>query len=405
MIRGKKIAFISYANFPFGGAMANFSRYLASGLTFQNNKVEVILPTGNYYGNKVDCSEERQGVINGVSYKHLCFINHPKNRIGKVADNVCGFILPLVYIITKSLRKDLDIIIISDSDFFKTIAFLIVKKVFRKKLLIILPEFYEKPTGRRVSLSLINWYSFYFGLQFVVKHADYFIVLSNFMRRYLIDALHIKKKILLIPNLIDPKKFEIGNVNPYFKDKITIGYVGTPTKKDGALDLIKSFSLINKKYPNTHLLMIGDITNGKTIVPELKRYAEVNGINVESITFTGLQSHLAIPELLLSCQILALTRPNGVFAEAGFPTKLGEYFSSRKPVIITKVGDIPTYFKNEEQVILVEPEDIQSIVEGFEKLLKDVNLQYVIGQNGYRWMEDNLNYIKQSRRISDFLNN
>jgi glycosyltransferase involved in cell wall biosynthesis len=129
------------------------------------------------------------------------------------------------------------------------------------------------------------------------------------------------------------------------------------------------------------------------------------GVNEDCITFTGLQSHIKVPQLLLSCQILALTRPNGIFAEAGFPTKLGEYLSCKKPVLITKVGDIPKYFTNEEHVILVEPENIQSIVYGFEKIITDKKLSEILCLRGYAWMDENLNYVNQSKRISEFINN
>jgi len=382
--------------------MANFERYFVSGLALQNNKIEVILPTGNYYGNNIDCDKNREGNINGVPYKHLCFINHPRNYIGKIFDNICGLILPVFSLIKKSIKKDLDIIIICDSHFLKTLIFVITKNVLRKKLVIILPEFYEKPKNRHVSLSVINWYSFYFGIRFVVKYADGFIVLTHYMKRYIREKLNSKKDVLIIPNLTDPKKFERRNVKPFIENKITIGYTGTPTQKDGILDLIKSFSILNKKYRNTHLLIIGDLTNGKTLIPALKEYASSQRV-LENISFTGLVSHNRIPDLLNSCQILALTRPNGIFAEAGFPTKLSEYFACKKPVVITSVGDIPRYFSNEENVILVIPENIESIVAGFEILLKNKDLAERISQNGYNWMDQNTNYLNISPDISLFL--
>jgi glycosyltransferase involved in cell wall biosynthesis len=398
----KKIVYISYNNFPFGGAGANFSRYFTSGLRSQNNIIEAILPTGNFYGDKIDCNKTRTGKINGVPYKHLCFINHPKNYFGKLLDNICGIVLPAFYLIKKAQKNELDIIMISDSNFFKTLLFISLKKILRKKLVIILPEFYEKPNSRIFSLSSINWYSFYFGLRYIAKYADGYIVLTHYLEKYLRGVLNSRKEILIIPNITDPIKFERLNVKPFIEDKITIGYTGTPTEKDGIHDLIKSFSIINKKYRHTHLLIIGDLTNGKSLIPTLKEYASSLGVN-ENISFTGLVSHTQIPDLLNSCQILALTRPNRIFAEAGFPTKLSEYFACKKPVLITRVGDIPKYFKNEDHVILAEPENIQSIVNGFEILLNNKVLADRISLNGYNWMNQNTNYLIISSKIDKFL--
>ena len=202
---------------------------------------------------------------------------------------------------------------------------------------------------------------------------------------------------------MDLKIFDLPNTKPFIKDVITIGYTGTPSRKDGVLDLIESFAILNKKYTNIHLLIIGDSVNvNNSFIPKLNERALELGISTK-ITFTGLVSFSEIPRFLNSCQILGLTRPNGVFAEAGFPTKLGEYFACRKPVLITTFGDIPIYFKNEEHVIMVNCEDIDSIVKGFEKLINDSKLCQKISTNAYNWMESNLYYKNISSNLSGFI--
>jgi glycosyltransferase involved in cell wall biosynthesis len=402
MSRDKYIVLIT-SYYPYGGASANLLRYLTLCLSIENNNIEVLIPTGSYYGNKLDCDAKRIGFIESVKYRYLGFIYHPKNLIGKLFDFFLGFILPIFYLLLRSLQNKLDIIIIYNPRMISTISYLITKFLLRKKLIIILPEFYEKPKSNSTSLSLIKWYSFIISTKYLIQYADKFIVLTTYLKQFLNNRFRSPKDILIMPNLTDPRRFDINNVKPYMPECTTIGYVGTPTRKDGVWDLIKSFGILHKKYPKTHLLIIGDITNGNTIIPELEKYASESGLNDNSLTFTGLQSYNSIPQLLLSCQILALTRPNGIFASAGFPTKLGEYFSCKKPVLITKVGDIPNYFMNEEHAILVEPENIDSIVSGFEAIINNKSLSDKLGHNGYKWMDENLNYVNQSRRISDFI--
>jgi len=397
-----KIALITYDNFPFGGAPANLLRYFALAVARENNEVEVILPTGNYYGNKIDINTKRNGNIENIRYKHLCFKIHPKNLIGKFVDNICSLILPIFYLIQANHKKKIDKIILYNANFFGVLASLFIKIAIRTKLIIIIPEFYEKPKSRFISLSLIRWYNFYFGLKYLSKYASSFIVLSNFLRNYLVNTLKVNKPILILPNLMDPNNFNVTGNKPFINNKITIGYAGTPTRKDGVMDLIESFGILNKKNPDTHLLIIGDVIFSNSILPQLKDRAMKLGIN-ENITFTGLVSFSKIPELLNACQILALTRPNGISAEAGFPTKLGEYFACRKPVVITRVGDIPLYFKNGEHVIIVNPGDINSIMNGFEKLINDKGLSERLCNNAYDWMDANLNYKNMSKKLCEFI--
>jgi glycosyltransferase involved in cell wall biosynthesis len=398
----KKIKILMYDNFPFGGASANLIRYFALAVAREGNDVEVVLPTGNFFGKKVDVNSTRNGNIENVRYKHLCFIHHPRNYFGKVLDIICGLTLPVIYLCKESVKKNVDKIILYDTYFTTTLISLFIKIILRKKLILILPEYYEKPKSKFLSFPLLQWYNFYLGLKLLAKYADGFIVASNFLENYIQNTLKLNKEILVLPNLMDPDIFHLPGCKPFISNKVTIGYAGTPTRKDGVMDLIESFGILHKKYPNTHLLIIGDEKGGYSLIPQLEKYASQFGVN-DNITFTGLVSFTRIPELLNSCQILALTRPSGVFAEAGFPTKLGEYFACRKPVVITRVGDIPAYFKNKEHVIIVTPEDINDIVSGFESLLIDDELSEKLCTNAYNWMDRNLNYRNMSVSLCRFI--
>lgn len=393
---------ITFSNFPFGGASANLLRYFSLALAKESNHVEVILPTGGYYGNKIDIINKRKGKIDNVKFIHTGFVIHPKNYFGKFLDGFIGIFGMLIYLVKSQFKSRIDTIITYNPTLASALFLLFLRLFLRNKLIIILPEFYEKPKKNVLSIQSIKLYNYYWSMKYLIKFADGFIVTSHFLKNYIEKNLNSSKNILVLPNAMDPEIFNLGDIEPYKSDFITIGYTGTPTRKDGATDLIKSFSLLHKKYSNVHLLIIGDITNGDSILPGLKNLAHELGI-IQSVTFTGLVPFSNIPKLLNSCQILALTRPNGSFAEAGFPTKLGEYFACRKPVVITRVGDISKYFENEEEVILVEPENIEDIAQGFEKLIISKELGKKICENAYLWMDKNVNYRKLSIKINVFV--
>lgn len=396
------IKIIKYGNFPYGGASANYLRYFALGLADQGNEVEVILPTGSYYGNKVETNNQKKGNVKNVTYQHLCYKQHPKNYFGKIADILGGSFIAILYIIRSKAQRKINVIIKYNTSLSINIVYFLIAKFLRIKILFLIPEFYDKPKSPFCSFGKLKWYNFYLGLRYFTKFADGLIVFSTFLEEFFIKRVGYTKPILVQPNLVDPGVFKMKFSNSHRESKITIGYAGTPTRKDGIVDLLESFSIVNKKHPETHLMVIGDITNGQSIIPKLKEIATKKNI-VDQITFTGLVPYSKIPELLNACDILALIRPKGVFAEAGFPIKLGEYFSCKKPVIITKVGDIQKYFTDKEQVILVKPEDIDDIVKGFELLIKDKTLSKTIGVKGYQWMKKNLDYKVASVKINFFI--
>ena len=53
-----------------------------------------------------------------------------------------------------------------------------------------------------------------------------------------------------------------------------------------------------------------------------------------------------MPKYLCNAKLLALARPDSIQAQGGFPTKLGEYLATGRPVVVTKVGEIPDYLED-----------------------------------------------------------
>jgi glycosyltransferase involved in cell wall biosynthesis len=400
--KGKKnIKIISYNNFPFGGASANFVRNFAFSIAKLN--VEVLLPTGSLYGNIFEKINIRKGRIGSISFRYLCYLKHPANIFSKSVDIFFGTIRLYIEIVLMKIKREIDIVIKYDITFTTDFILLIILKILKIKIIYIFVEFYEKPKKSVFSIELMKWYSFYIGFNYLSKYGDGAVVLSFYLKNYLQTKVVYRKPIIVQPNLVDCKSFNCSNKSKIYDAKFKrIGYCGVIAKKDGIYDLLHSFEILLRKYPQTHLLIIGDVTNGGTIVPELKGIASSLNI-LDNIIFTGLVPTGKIPELLNSCDILTLPRQTGVFAEAGFPTKLGEYFACKKPVVVSKVGDIKKYFTNYKEVVLVEPENPLSLAEGFEYLIKNEDKSSLIAENGFNWMKQNLDYNIFSIRIYNLI--
>jgi glycosyltransferase involved in cell wall biosynthesis len=72
-----------------------------------------------------------------------------------------------------------------------------------------------------------------------------------------------------------------------------------------------------------------------------------------------------------------------------------------KPVLVTAVGDIKKYFVNGVHAVIAEPENIDSIVEGFESLILNEQLRQRLAINAYQWLQENLNYRTLSTKINN----
>jgi glycosyltransferase involved in cell wall biosynthesis len=123
-----------------------------------------------------------------------------------------------------------------------------------------------------------------------------------------------------------------------------------------------------------------------------------------TISFLGKKNSEEIPAILLESDLLVLARPDNSQAKAGFPTKLGEYLASGKPVVITTTGEIPKYLRHNESAYLAIPGNIRDFAEKINYALSDKNSE-VIGKKGYEIANNNFNYQLYGNIIFNILQN
>ncbi|MEO7835038.1 MAG: glycosyltransferase family 4 protein, partial [Ginsengibacter sp.] len=109
------------------------------------------------------------------------------------------------------------------------------------------------------------------------------------------------------------------------------------------------------------------------------------------ISFLGRKTAKEIPKILCDSDILVLARPDNNQAKAGFPTKLGEYLASGKPVVITDTGEVSRYLSNNISAYLARPDDVKDFAEKILFALSDQNASK-IGRKGFEIAKENFNY-------------
>ncbi|HTX70918.1 MAG TPA: glycosyltransferase family 4 protein [Thermoleophilia bacterium] len=90
-------------------------------------------------------------------------------------------------------------------------------------------------------------------------------------------------------------------------------------------------------------------------------------------------------------------------SEARFPTKVGEYLASGRPVVTTAVGEIERYFTDRETACISRPGDPAGFADSLLALLGDPDLATRIGAAGRRLAEERFAYSRQGPRLRAFL--
>ena len=95
----------------------------------------------------------------------------------------------------------------------------------------------------------------------------------------------------------------------------------------------------------------------------------------------GLPRYEAL-QIMSKARCLVLARPDSLQARAGFPTKLGEYLTLGRPVVVTKVGEIPRFLEDNISAYLVEPGNIEELANKLREAFADTERSEVIGLAG-----------------------
>ncbi|PYI75770.1 MAG: hypothetical protein DMF01_06675 [Verrucomicrobia bacterium] len=113
------------------------------------------------------------------------------------------------------------------------------------------------------------------------------------------------------------------------------------------------------------------------------------GINVRNaIDRAGLADKIIMagyrwdtPDVYAACDMIVIA---SLRTEAS-PIVLREAFASGRPVIATKVGDIPEILRDRENGLLIEPGDTQALANAIMEFITDPNLAAHCAANGLRY--------------------
>jgi len=232
------------------------------------------------------------------------------------------------------------------------------------------------------------------GRAFVFKHGCSQIVAdASVIKRHLVAEHGVDPaKIEVIGSAVDLEKFKPPRDRAKFRreigvddDTALIGNVGMIRPDKGQLVLVEAAPLVLQKRPDVRFVIVGQGTG------ILKR-----GINVRNaIDQAGLADRIIMagyrwdtPDVYAACDMIVIA---SLRTEAS-PIVLREAFASGRPVIATKVGDIPEILRDRENGLLIEPGDTQALANAIMEFITDPSLAAYCAANGLRYATEHFSF-------------
>ena len=193
-----------------------------------------------------------------------------------------------------------------------------------------------------------------------------------------------KKQIEYLPNGVNPKKFDTANeldfrtkykLSPKTKIILCISRIDYQKNQ---MCLVKSFFDLRKTFHDSHLILIGSVT-----VPDYyeKLKAQIKDLHLEKhvTIIPGLNPQ---DPLLYSaykaCDLFVLPSLHEPFGIV-----ILEAWAAQKPVIASNIGGIVGFTANNEDCLLVEPNNAEELTSMILRILRDKKLSRKLASNGY----------------------
>lgn len=386
-------------DFPFGDAAANYVRLLCMGLKANKNKVRTRLLRGFWH------KQEYKKTYKGIEFKPVFLKKKPKTILLKIVELVGNFIFLPFHIIYDKFKYKANIILLYGIDYpYYTMWFLIAKKCLNILIIRIVADSYNMKAVSPHKLFYFKWILYKLQKKQIDKRFSGIICLTNYLKIEFLKNGVSPNNILVIPHFINLDVSDIPPDMEILNDTSNkICYSGSLNNRNGIFYLLEAFNIIYEKNKKFKLFLIGSVDSlDKKEMDLLNLYKSKFK---DSLILTGLVSYERVIGILKSCDLLINPRQECIESEAGFPTKLGEYFSVKKPIISTSTGDISKYFENKRCLILIESNNPQALAEEIISLFKNKINQKELAVNGYKWAIKNLDYIKNAKRTFEFIHN
>lgn len=387
-----RIGVIHIYNFPVGLAPTTRITAYCKGLLSLGHYVDIF----SIQPQKKDAQEPMIGTCDGGNYYH--FSRMPKFRIPILT----GWSL-IVYNIIKLLRhinrthrrKKYDAMILS---FDEPYQLGIIGSYLKKKGIVVIAIADEYPIPIRKYLKDSVPKIKLLRYKRVYRNIDARILMTSKLQQFYDGKVGYKPTILL-STIVDTDRFE--NVVPLKYNRSYICYMGNmELSKDNVDNIIYAFNIIKNLYPELDLHLYG--------APSVKTHHHLKTIIAnlnltDRVFIKGTVTYKDVPAVLTGATILVSSQPDTKRAEGGFPTKLGEYFMTGIPTLLTDVGEISSYVQNNINGYCVPPCDPDAYAHALEYIMSHYEEALSVAKNAKTYIISNFGYQVAGRTIANFI--
>lgn len=377
--------------FPAGSATAARILNLGRMLTEGGSGVTLLL-TRPSESTASDRNTSSEGMIAGIHYSYTCGTQvKASNFFGRRWQALRGACVALVRIraLARLHARETVLYLYTDTPSLSLAA----TAVARALSVPVVTELCEwKPTMPSCSWAQLLYYKFA-----RLQTSDAIVAISTRLREK--AAERSKAAICRIPILTDVVEYLgprslvdrnlicwCGQVDSYFED---IAW------------LIQAFRFVLMRFPSARLAIVGECRAKDAAM--VQRLLSAENVPAQAVQLLGYVDRPTLLELYSKSAALLLPLPESERSRCRFPTKLGEYLASGRPVITTAVGDLTRYLQDGATAFIAAPGDPVLFAEKIAAALKNPGRADTVGAAGREVARRHFHYAQHGPKLVKFL--
>jgi glycosyltransferase involved in cell wall biosynthesis len=339
----KKILIVGQHFWPESFRINDIANFLANEKQYD---VEVLCGLPNYPSGKFPDGygyfKNRHQVHNNIKIRRSFEIPRGNNSNLRIFLNYISFPISSIFHIPRLLTKKFDKIFLYQlSPVMMSVAGIIVGKLTRTETTMYVLDLWpenlysvinvKNPFLRKIAAYISHWH---------YHHVDKLIVLSESMKKQLVEITHISNdKIIILPQSAE-KIYETpmqdDALRDRFKDTFNIIFTGNISPAQSFNTMIDAaVQLQEEGYNNIHWIIVGDGMSRKDIEKLVHDRGLANIFSFEGHhPIEDIPKYTTIADCLVGCLV------NSSLLEATIPAKVMSYIASGKPLVLAMDGEV-----------------------------------------------------------------
>jgi len=239
---------------------------------------------------------------------------------------------------------------------------------------------------------------------FLYGACDHLVVVTPAFKDHIVRQYGVAGgKISVVPNGVETEIFspaaegEAVRNDLGLRGKFVVSYIGTLGMAHDLGTVLDAAACCVEAMPNIMFLLVGEGADKERLI-SLARQRQLNNVR-----FLPQQPREKVPALVAASDVCLVTLRRSDIFKTVIPTKMLEFMSCAKPVVLAVEGEAGELLKSAGAGVCIQPQDPAAMVSALRQLLQNADLCRSAGRNGRAYIEQNLSRSQTAKEYARLL--